>query len=512
LLSLQKVNRFHITLLSIPKYFLVFVLSAVAVAIRSQPSPGPVAKFSFNNKKDFDEVSLKKVKFTGIVYTPDRFGNENSSIYLVGNQYSYINLGNYPALKSKTASISLWINLENEIWAGQGYTLNPIIVTKNLNQDDFYEAYAMYYMLEGDNIGICTTKDSLNQIGILCPGKFDRYKWHHLVMAYNDKELCFYLDGKKQGPVTKSFITEFSSSDSVMIGVTANKKNSRYLNATIDDIEFYDRMLTEAEVKELHNAPNPNKNKIILNWILAGLALVVIALMLYILIKYQVRKGIKKERQVLELHNKLLKTELRVNRASMNPHFIFNSLNALHNFILAHEINNASNYLVKFSKIIRKILDSNMYDFILLELEIEILERYLEIENLRFEENIKYTIQTHEPLVSSAVHIPIMMLQPFIENAIWHGLLNKTGEKIIRIDFSLHEARYVCCVIEDNGIGRKKNGSGIPKERSLATRFIMQRLDLLNKIHNLKCSLVIEDKPGGQGTIVKILLPILNTH
>ena len=102
-----------------------------------------------------------------------------------------------------------------------------------------------------------------------------------------------------------------------------------------------------------------------------------------------------------------------------------------------------------------------------------------------------------------------MMLQPFVENAIWHGLLKKEGEKLLRISFSVVKDSYVLCIIEDNGPGRKKNDDVDLEKSSLATGFIEQRLNLLNRIHRLNCSLTIEDKPDGGGTVVKILLPIL---
>ncbi|HLA57392.1 MAG TPA: histidine kinase, partial [Puia sp.] len=224
---------------------------------------------------------------------------------------------------------------------------------------------------------------------------------------------------------------------------------------------------------------------------------------------HRLNQAMKKEKEKLRLTNTVLETELRINRALMNPHFVFNSLNTLHNFILTSENDHASDYLIKFSQLIRKLLESNMQDFITLEVEIEILEQYLEIESFRFEENIQYRIVVDENLVPSTIQIPVMMLQPFVENAIWHGLLNKQGDKIIHISFSIYETAYIKCVIEDNGTGRKEHVAKAGK-KSLATNFVLQRINLLNQIHNLNCSLLIEDKPNSQGTIVTILLPILN--
>ncbi len=480
------------------------------LSAKAQTVSKPVAKFSFNSGSNFDEVTGRKAKLIGLSYAQDRFGNENSAVFLHGHQYSYINLGNYPALKNKKASISLWVNINNEVWAGKGYTINPIILTKTCDKDDFFESYAMYYFPEGDNICAGYSKDSTLQLTLSSVGKFERYKWHHLVTTYDDRRFTFYIDGQKQCELNNGFEVTFSKTDSVLIGATANKKNDRFLNAYVDDVEFYDHVLTDEEVMDLYHAPNPNKNKIILFVALVCLGIIIFAGLLYILIRRRIKAEVKKEKQRLELNNKLLETELRVNRASMNPHFLFNSLNALHNLILNNEIDNASDYLIKFSRLLRKILDSNMYEHISLELEIELLELYLEIENMRFEENIKYTIHYDNTLPIASIHIPIMMLQPFVENAIWHGLLNKDGEKTIDITFLKYEEKYIYCIIEDNGTGRKKTNPDVFERKSMATSFILQRLELLNKIHSFKSSLIIEDKPDNTGTIVKIILPILN--
>lgn len=480
--------------------------------IISQNKIHPSAKFTFNDKSEVDEISNKKANLIGVGFTNDRFGNQNSAVYLSGNISSYINLGNYKAIKPKVGTISIWVNVELEIPSGKGYKVNPFIITKLSNESDYYESYGLFYLLEGKNVCCLSTKDSVNQLCIISRKAFDRYKWHHLVMSYDFNTVSLYIDGKLEGKLKKGFETHFLETDSVLVGATANEKNNRFLNGTVDDIEFFDKVLTDDEILALYNAPNPNKNKIILNWVLIFLGIITLIITSYFYIKYKIELAVKKEKLKLELTNKLLETELRVNRASMNPHFLFNSLNTLHNFILVNDIENASDYLIKFSKLIRKILDSNMHGTIPLDLEIEILERYLEIENLRFEKNINYTIILDDAVVPSAVHIPIMMLQPFLENAIWYGLLNKLGEKKITISFSLYESNYIYCVIEDNGTGRKKDSTtSIVEKKSLATAFIMQRLDLLNKIHGLKCSLMIEDKPNQQGTIVKIILPILKS-
>jgi hypothetical protein len=490
--------------------YLVFLNLFFSAVLNAQPEqPVPAARFSFNSGKDYDEISKKKVKLVGTSFTNDRFGNENSAIYLVGNQFSYINLGSDSRLKSKEASISLWVKVEIEIWSGQGYSVNPIIITKSSEGDDFYEAFSLYYLLEGDHVGATTTQDSLKQIALTSPEKFERFKWHHIVFCYDYDYLALYIDGKLKGKNQKGFESKFLSTDSVLIGVTANEKNSRFLNGAVDDLEFYHKVLTENEVKELYEAPNPNRQKIMIYWTLVGLCFLGAIVVIYSFGRYRLNLSVKKEKQQLELANKLLENELRINRALMNPHFIFNSLNTLHNYILTQNTEIASDYLLRFSKLIRKILESNLSDTISLEMELELIERYLEIESLRFKDYFEYKVIMDPKIVPSTTIIPIMMVQPFIENSVWHGLRDKKGDKIITISFSFHEANYLFCVIEDNGLGRKNNNPNLMEKKSLATGFILQRLELLNKIHHLNCYLKIIDKPNNQGTRVEILLPIL---
>jgi sensor histidine kinase YesM len=340
--------------------------------------------------------------------------------------------------------------------------------------------------------------------------KYDLGTWHHLLIMYSDSFCSFYADGVLQRKVIKNFETKFLANDSVIIGASTSQKNLRFTEGAIDDLVFYDRLLSEQEISDLHHAPNPNKTKIIINRVLLLIAILAAIALIYLFIKFRHGLVIKKQKERLELYNIILGTELRVNRALMNPHFVFNSMNTLHNFILANENDDASSYLIKFSKLIRKILEGNTQDHISLELEIELLEGYLEIENLRFEEQIAYTVTSTVHFAASSIHIPIMMLQPFVENAIWHGLLDKPGEKTIAITFSAYKEKYICCVIEDNGIGRKAAEGSSKVKKSMATNFVIQRLDLFNRLLNLDCRLDIEDKPEGSGTVVTILLPILN--
>lgn len=478
-------------------------------ALVSQNSLSPTAKFLFNERNPKDEFSKKEATLVGVSYTKDRFGNDNHAIYLHGNASSYINLGNYSELKPIAGTISMWVKVENPIWSGKGHMMNPFILTKCTKEDDFYESYVMCYYPETKKVATWCSRDSLKQIGMTSAAEFELFKWHHVAITYDDAFFCFYINGQLEAKLQKGFRTKFLDSDSVIVGVTANKKNNRFLNASVDDIEFYDKVLSEEEINQLYHAPNPNRSKIFIYWVLIALSFSFFIVILYFIIKYRLSITLKKEKQRLELYNIVLETELRVNRALMNPHFVFNSLNALQNFILKRDYEQANNYLVKFSKLMRRILESNMSDLISLEMEIELIKKYLEIEDLRFEENIKHRIHIDPAITPGTIHIPIMMIQPFVENAIWHGLLKKQGEKLLSLTFSRVENKYILCVIEDNGTGRKKQVHESLERKSLATGFVEQRLSLLNKMYKLNCTLSIEDKADQSGTIVRILLPIL---
>lgn len=488
--------------------FLCFCLILFSKAAFSQMMKQPCAKFSFNYGSNEDEITRQKAKLVGANFTNDRFGNSKSAVFLSGHEYSYINLGTYSALKPKKGSISLWIQLTREVSYGQGYTHNPIILTKIAPRDDYNEAYAIFYDMKAKKVVATCANDSSSAPNVYDMKDFVFMAWYHLVMTYDNHTLSFYINGKRVGTTLKNHETHFDPLDSVIVGGSANKKNVRYSFGTFDDIEFYDQVLTDSDVQELYQAPNPNKNRMLLDWILLALLCVAGITGICFFIRYRFRLILKKEKQRLELANKLLENDLRINRALMNPHFIFNALNTLHSHILVKNTDVASDYLVKFSRLIHKILESNMADTLSLEMEIELINRYLEIEELRFKDRIQYAV-VFENVIPSAVTIPIMMVQPFVENAIWHGLRDKAGEKIITITFSLVEPAYIKCVIEDNGTGRKIKRNN-PEKKSLSTGFVEHRLDLLNKIHKLRCTLKIIDKPEGAGTIVVLLMPNLN--
>jgi hypothetical protein len=487
----------------------IILLLSVKFDASAQDMPFPQADYSFNNGEHNDKVSGKEARVVGAKRSEDRFGNKDNAIFLFGSESSYISLGNHSALKPRVGSISLWTNMGNVIWSGTGYTINPILITKRSSEDDFFESYIICYHPQQTTFAAWCSKDSTKQVSITGKEKVDIMTWYHLVITFDDNYFSFYINGVLQACLKKGFQSMYLETDSVLLGITANEKNKRFFHGSIDDIEFYNKVLSEEEVVNLYQSPNPNRFSIILFWVRTVFFIIIVILCIYILIRKRINRNLERYKETLKLQTKLLETELRVNRALMNPHFIFNSLNSIRNLILNNQNDEANTYLLKFSKLMRKILEGNISESITLNDEVDILTRYLELEQLRFQTNFTYTITTEDPITSAHIRLPIMMIQPFVENAIWHGLMNKKGERLLNIQISIKDEKYLFCVVDDNGLGRVENENVFKNRKSMAIIFVRSRLELINKIHNLECKLEIIDKPNSSGTRVEITLPIL---
>lgn len=220
------------------------------------------------------------------------------------------------------------------------------------------------------------------------------------------------------------------------------------------------------------------------------------------------------EIKTTNFRRKLTELELKALRSQMNPHFIFNCINSINTMILDGESDAASRYLNKFSKLIRKTLESSECTTVSLEDELSMLETYIQLEAVRFQGRISYDISVDPTIDQSSIRLPSMVLQPFIENAIWHGLLHKEGHGQLRVEFKEKEDELEC-TIEDNGIGRKMalkmvEGSAI-KRKSMGIKLTEERLKLINKSNINDWIQIIDLKDpfnNGIGTRVKINIPI----
>jgi len=204
----------------------------------------------------------------------------------------------------------------------------------------------------------------------------------------------------------------------------------------------------------------------------------------------------QKESRLKELQLQMSHTRQQALRAQMNPHFIFNCLNSINGFILKNDASTASAYLITFSKLIRLILENSNERTISLSNELDALKLYIEMELLRFDKKFKYTVSIADDIIPDLILVPPLILQPFIENSIWHGLLHKEESGHISLNISKENTKLKC-IIEDDGVGREmsaalKTGSIIHK-RSLGMKLTNERLALMNEEKNRTSLLQITD-------------------
>jgi ligand-binding sensor domain-containing protein/putative methionine-R-sulfoxide reductase with GAF domain len=223
----------------------------------------------------------------------------------------------------------------------------------------------------------------------------------------------------------------------------------------------------------------------------------------------------KREAQMILMstQQKMTEVEMQALRAQMNPHFIFNCLNSINRYIVKSDQTTASLYLTKFAKLIRLILDNSNSKNVILTNELEALKLYIEMEALRFDKKFTYEIKVEPNLGTDTVEVPPLIIQPYVENAIWHGLLHKEGNGHLSIQVTMAGDSMLQCIIEDNGIGREKaktlKSKTATSRKSLGMQLTENRLNLLNKHAELNASIQIIDlenstEPLGTRVVLKI--------
>jgi two-component system, LytTR family, sensor kinase len=214
--------------------------------------------------------------------------------------------------------------------------------------------------------------------------------------------------------------------------------------------------------------------------------------------KVEIEEAFRKtEFQLMENNRKIAETKLLALRLQMNPHFIFNSLTAINNFILNNDAEHASALLTKFSRFVRQVLDNSKTEWIALQDELKALQIYIELEQLRFENKFEVHIQVSQDIDRQMIHVPPLIIQPYVENAIWHGLLHKkSGIPALWIN-CWKENEMICLQIKDNGVGREASGNtnknALSSHKSHGLKVTEERLQILNQIYNVDASVHIVD-------------------
>ena len=247
-----------------------------------------------------------------------------------------------------------------------------------------------------------------------------------------------------------------------------------------------------------------------------SLASLIVLLGVFLVVRLIVR-SIRKKEEAKTLVNKLMaEYQITALQAQMNPHFIFNAINTIQGYILEKSEEEAYDYLAKFGKLIRAVLHNSQEKVLLLESELEVLNLYIELEQLRFDHCFDYELTLSKDVSPEEIYLPGMILQPYVENAIWHGIVNLRGSRRGKLEVRMEcENHVLIATIKDNGIGRK-TAMSFNKDRrhkSVGMQLTGERITIMNQLHGYKTASVsitdLFDETGAPtGTSVEVRIPI----
>lgn len=222
---------------------------------------------------------------------------------------------------------------------------------------------------------------------------------------------------------------------------------------------------------------------------------------------------LKQANKMNQLKSAMVNSQNKALSAQMNPHFIFNSLNSISHGLLNNNVRSSVLFIGKFGKLMRTIFENSEEAFITLDEELQALKTYLELEKLRLQEKLQYSIQIDLEIQGDQVYLPALLLQPFVENAIWHGIASlPEGEGFIEIKIEL-DKEFIVIKIEDNGIGFQQKGNQLKKEKS-AIQIAKKRLELIRQIYKKKISFSVDflnENALNKGTKIELQLPLITT-
>ena len=400
------------------------------------------------------------------------------------------------------------------------YNVNSGLVTREAN----CVAADSQYIFIGTNEGLTRIKrhmvhyDStapvlyLDQI-LINGRKAENDSIYHLTYEQNELEFFFTaLSFKSFGNIQY----EFQLTGADRSAITTTNRSVRYSNLSPGSYTFN---LIATDIQGIKSLPLNSINIIIsppwwqTKLFFASLILAITAAITSIYL-WRVRNIQKKAEWETNINKQFAALELQALQAQMNPHFVFNSLGAIQYFIQTNKKELADDYLAQFGHLMRLFLESSKNKYISLAEEIKLLNTYIRLEKIRFKQKFDYNLTVAEDISTHNTFLPSMLLQPFVENAINHGLFHKDGEGLLSINLKKEEDGVLKCIIQDNGIGREKAGE-IKKQskrnyKSRATQITEERLSALRQFEDFDIQFEIIDlvdndgKPLGTRVIIHI--------
>ncbi len=283
-----------------------------------------------------------------------------------------------------------------------------------------------------------------------------------------------------------------------------NKKIEEILSKEFE----YEQSKKEAVLNATHKA-EIKQQKTVKNALATGAGILTIGGLISFLFYKRKRDAVQKQKEA-EFKTEVSETEMKALRSQMNPHFIFNSLNSIGDYMAKSNTKLADEYLAKFAKLMRLILENSEKKEVALSEDLKALELYMQLESLRMNQKFNYQIKVDEAIDAENTLIPPLILQPFVENSIWHGIAKKEGTGNILVKIK-KEGEMINCIIEDDGIGRKlaaiQNEVSKPNQKqSLGMKITKARINILNKVKNSTADVQLFDL--AQGTRVEVKLPL----
>jgi hypothetical protein len=325
--------------------------------------------------------------------------------------------------------------------------------------------------------------------------------WYNLQWVYKDMSDLYLRKGDTSNAY-KNFVNFKEYSDKYLI-----KNNIQGLaDATV-------RYEADSHRKEVELLSVKIKNQKLIMYGYTGIIL--FALVTFLLL-YRGSK-LRTKRRISEMNRKISELTQVNLRQQMNPHFIFNTLNSIQYYMYQHDKLATNNYLTKFTTLMRKVLENSQHTSVTIKDELEALNLYLELESLRFKNRFDYQITIDEEIDTMLFKIPTMLIQPYVENSICHGMMPGELKGLLKIDFKL-EKDHIACIIEDNGIGReaaqKRKSLQGTNHNSLGTQIVASRLDLVNSLYGTSLKTIYTDLKSSTGepagTRVEIHIPIIS--
>ena len=346
---------------------------------------------------------------------------------------------------------------------------------------------------------------------------FHKYNWGQELTDDNlDKNLYEIYKGLNQPAKALFHLERYNVLlDSSLKSEVKSQRDIVKIQEEKDKQQTQINLLQNKEIQQERTLQKRTQNFL---WVGLGLFILTGAGLLWYNRKLRLKnKDLEEKNEIIkEVTRKIQATEITALRAQMNPHFIFNCLNSIQLFTAQNEAEKASEYLSKFSRLIRLVLENSRSEKVTLENELETLRLYIEMEAMRFKGKVAYHINIAENIDSSFIQIPPLLVQPFVENAIWHGLMHKEAGGTIGVEVTQPNENLLHIEISDDGIGREKAAEFKSKSATINKSFGMkvtnERIELINQLYNSTTKVQVFDLNNQQGeaagTKVVVEIPI----